>query len=151
MKNSIKLFSIILLATVFSLSSCSQNQEEIAPQTAQTNNSSVNAPNTAEFRVVQSFINAINANDRSAVAPLIATNAGYAYSLTGALNTGERFQSWLESDLFAPRAVIQMETVTQNGNVVRIQGRWGRNGNATNRADYYFTVENGLITAWRLV
>ncbi|MCU0390830.1 MAG: nuclear transport factor 2 family protein [Thermoflexibacter sp.] len=151
MKNSIKFLSIIALATIFSLSSCSQSQEEIAPQAAQNSNNANITLNTAEFGVVQNFINAINANDRNAVAPLLAANAGYAYSLTGALNTGERFRSWLESDLFAPRAVIQMETVTQNGNVVRIQGRWGRNGNATNRADYYFTVENGLITAWRLV
>ena len=146
MKTPIKFLTISFLALSVSLSSCNKSEEEIAPQ--QTNTATLNS---AEFRVVQNFINAINANDRTAGLALVSTNAGYAYSLTGSLNTGNSFRNWLESDLFGPRAVVNIERASQNGNVVRIQGRWGRNGIANNAADYYFTVENGLITAWRLV
>ncbi len=149
MKTSIKFLTISLLALTISLSSCNKSDEEIAPQ--QTNVAPAASLNSAEFIVVQNFVNAINANDRIAGLALVSTNAGYAYSLTGSLNTGNSFTNWLESDLFGPRAVVNIERASQNGNVIRIQGRWGRNGNATNAADYYFTVENGLITAWRLV
>jgi hypothetical protein len=141
-----KIISAIVIAASIALCSCSEQEDTPSPNTqAQV------TLNTPEFRVVESFLNAINANDRTAALALVAPNVGYAYSLTGTLNTGVSFLNWLESDLFAPKAVVQMQTATQNGNVVRIQGRWGRNGNASNAADYYFTVENGLITAWRLV
>ncbi len=149
MKTLMKTLMLPFVAlAMFALVSCS-NVSPNAPSTPST--PTAQTLTTAEFRTVQNFINAINANDRNAALALVSDNAGYAYSLTGSLNTGTSFRNWLESDLFAPRAVIQIETATQDGNVVRIQGRWGRNGNATSRADYYFTVANGLITAWRLV
>jgi hypothetical protein len=108
-------------------------------------------PNTQEFAVVQNFVNAINAGNRSAAIALTNAETGYAYSMNGTLSTGQSFLNWLESDLFAPNARIVIESATQNGNTVNIVGRWGRNGNATNRANYFFTVQNGIITAWRLV
>jgi SnoaL-like domain len=150
MKNHTKVFALGTLMLATWLTSCNQTTEEVSPQQEQTQNSNVTL-NTEEFRIVQGFVNAINANDRAAGLALVADQAGYAYSLTGTLNTGNSFRSWLESDLFGPRAVIQIQQVSQTGNVVRVQGRWGRNGNATNAADYHFTVENGLITSWRLV
>jgi hypothetical protein len=149
MKNVSKVFAISFLALSFSLTSCSSTEEAVTPQ--QEQQSSNITLNTAEFGVVQNFVKAINDNNRTAGLALVSANAGYAYSLSGSLNTGLSFTNWLESDLFGPRAVINMQSASQSGNVVRIQGRWGRNGNATNAADYYFTVENGLITAWRLV
>jgi hypothetical protein len=150
MKNSIKIFAISLLALSFTLTSCSKTEEESVNPQSNTTTNAVRL-NTDEFGVVENFVRAINANDRTAGLALVSQNAGYAYSLTGSLNSGNSFRNWLESDLFGPRAVIQIERVIQDRNVVRVQGRWGRNGNATSNADYYFTVENGLITAWRLV
>jgi hypothetical protein len=151
MKTTIKTIAAALFVATFGLTSCNTS-EDLAPQTALTQQAANLAVlNTSESRVVQNFIAAINNNDRAAGLVLVSQNAGYAYSLTGTLNTGTSFTNWLESDLFGPRAVIQVESATQDGNVVRIQGRWGRNGNASNRADYYFTVQNDLITAWRLV
>jgi hypothetical protein len=150
MKTLISPIALFLVAATLSMTACQQDDSNsVAPQTNQP--ATGITLNTPEFRVVQNFITAINNNDRAAAAPLLAPSAGYAYNLTGALNTGTTFQGWLESDLFGPRAVIRVETATQNANVVRVQGMWGRNGNANSRADYYFMVENGLITAWRLV
>jgi hypothetical protein len=163
MKNLTKTLAVSFLALSISLTSCDTSTEDsILPEspvanttnTQTTNNSTTQTTATLssdEFKIVERFIKAINDNNREAGLALITTNAGYAYSLTGSLNTGVAFRNWLESDLFGPRAVINIERASQDRNVVRIQGRWGRNGNATNSADYYFTVENGLITAWRLV
>jgi SnoaL-like domain len=133
-----------LMATVIG-TSCTRSEDELIEETTITGD----LPNTAEFAIVNSFVEAINNQDRAAARALLAPDAGYAYG-DGALRTGQSFDNWLESDLYGPNARIVIESATQNGNQVNMLGRWGRNGNTTNRADYRFVVRDGLIQSWRL-
>jgi limonene-1,2-epoxide hydrolase len=139
-------WAALVAANLFA-TACQTTEDAVNPQDTQV----AALPTTAEFRVVQNFVNAINAQDRAAAQALLAPTVWYAYGANGTQNSGQSFLNWLESDLFAPNARIVIERATANGTEIRLEGRWGRNGNATNRANYLFTVQNGLIASWRLL
>jgi hypothetical protein len=143
-----KVIFFLSLSMALFTTSCSQSEADTVEPTVE-NTQNAGLPNTAEFTVVRNFVDAINSQNRTAARALLATESGYAYG-DGALRTGQNFDNWLESDLYSGNARIVIESATQNGNQVNMLGRWGRNGNATNRADYRFVVRDGLIQSWRL-
>ena len=100
---------------------------------------------------VDAFVAAVNKSDQAAVKALLAPNAGYAYSLDGALTTGDRFEAWLQSDIFGPSARVRIDQVL-SATPARVDTHvtWGR-GSPTTEARYVFDVADGKITGWRMM
>jgi hypothetical protein len=89
-------------------------------------------------------------NGKSADAlALIDTNGGYAYSLDGALATGDRFRGWLQSDIVGPGSKFRIEGQTVTGGTVDTQVMWGR-GEMNRPARYIFEIRDGKIVSWRM-
>jgi hypothetical protein len=149
MKNLVFAFAAIF---TFMLTSCSENTvETVEPTNTTVNTANLNPTNDSRVAVVISFINAINSNNRQAALDLTTDQTWYAYGQTGGTqNCCDRFRAWLESDLFSPNAVIEPAQFTINGNAISMTGRWGRNRQANNAANYIFEINDGRVTSWRL-
>ena len=100
--------------------------------------------------VVQSLAAAMQAADDPTIVEAFTEDAGYAYSLEGALSRGERFDAWLTSDITGPDSIFEIEEATVNGDTVDTLVVWGRGGNAASEARYVFTVIDGRIDSWRM-
>ena len=100
---------------------------------------------------VRNLVLALEAGDIAAIEAAFTEDAGYAYSIDGALNRGDRFDRWLESDITAPGSVFIIESVREEqGATVDVDVMWGRGGNSNSEARYIFTVDNGQIDSWRM-
>lgn len=99
---------------------------------------------------VRAFSEALQAGKSAeALAMVDQAKGGYAYSLDGALNTGDAFAAWLQSDIVGPgsKFIIEKETVT--GETVDTEVLWGR-GTPSTPARYVFEVKDGKIVSWRM-
>jgi limonene-1,2-epoxide hydrolase len=98
---------------------------------------------------VKAFSQALMDGKSAEALAMFSADAGYAYSLDGTLNTGEKFRAWLQSDIVGPgsKFIIEKETVT--GETVDTEVLWGRGTPAT-PARYVFEVKDGKIISWRM-
>jgi hypothetical protein len=98
---------------------------------------------------IKAFSQALIDGRTAEAAAMFSANAGYAYSLDGALNTGEGFEAWLQSDIIGPGSKFMIESETVNGATVDTLVLWGRS--EMNRpARYVFEVVDVKITSWRM-
>jgi hypothetical protein len=98
---------------------------------------------------VEALVTAMTAGDAAAVEAAFTPDAGYAYSLDGALTRGDGFDAWIASDITGPGSVFVIESDTVTGDTVDAMVLWGR-GDATTPARYVFTVVDGRIDSWRM-
>lgn len=79
-----------------------------------------------------------------------ATTATQAYGANGKMKTAEETKKWIESDIVYRRGKVANPQYTLiNENQVVVTGQYSSQG-YTNKADFLFTVENELITCWRM-
>jgi len=69
--------------------------------------------------------------------------------LDGEMKSPEETKRWLESDIIERNGKVSDPEYTINGNEVIVRGQYSSRG-YTNKADFLFTVEDGLITSWRM-
>jgi hypothetical protein len=99
---------------------------------------------------VRSLSEALQAGQPSQALALIdIERGGFAYSLDGALTTGDRFRSWLQSDIVGPGSRFRIESQTVTGERVDTLVVWGR-GEMNRPARYVFDVRDGKVIAWRM-
>ncbi len=98
--------------------------------------------------VVLAFVETINAGDQEAVFALFAEDACVAYG-TGACMSAERLERWWQSDIFSVEGRIEEAELTTDGSEVTLTGQYRSNG-WSGRANYVFTVADGLITGWSM-
>jgi len=98
---------------------------------------------------VRAFAQALQQGKSAEAVAMISPEAGYAYSLDGALTTGDRFKGWLQSDIVGPGSTFVIEAETVTGTTVDTLVMWGR-GTPSTPARYVFEVKDGLITSWRM-
>lgn len=94
---------------------------------------------------------ALLAGDESRIRALFdLENGGYAYSLDGALHTGDSFAQWLESDIIATGRVFVIDNMAVEGRRAIVEATYGI-GTPTSHRRYAFEVnEAGLLVAWRI-
>lgn len=127
-----KLCAAVLLFTAFF--SCVTVGAEKASPTPQT--------------VVQSLLDAMAKKDAPGIRSAFAKDASQAYG-DGKPKSGEAFFRWLESDIIARQGRVEDPKLEVKGNTVVVTGVYKSEG-YTNRANFLFTVDDGLITSWRM-
>lgn len=66
------------------------------------------------------------------------------------MKTAAETRKWIESDIISRQGKVTNPQYTViNENQVVVKGQYSSQG-YTNKADFLFNVENGLITAWRM-
>ena len=119
------------------------------PELPQAVPSETDQPSSSEPEVVVSaLIDAMAANDAEQIRTLFDANASQAYG-DGPARSGEAFFSWLESDIIQREGRVEEAQLTVNGNDVVVTGQYHSRG-YTSEANFLLTVENGLITRWRI-
>lgn len=108
-------------------------------------------PGASSRSTVEAFLAALNRDDEAAARALLAPNAGFAYSIDGPVSTPARFDAWLRSDIFGPRARFRVDSVT-SATPARVDMliTWGR-GAPTQPVRYVFDMADGRITGWRVM
>lgn len=98
---------------------------------------------------IDALSQALQAGKAAEAAAMFSENAGYAYSVDGALNDGARFDAWYQSDIAGPGSRFMIESATVDGGKVDAMVLWGR-GEMTTPARYIFEVVDGAIVSWRM-
>jgi len=103
---------------------------------------------SAPEAVVSALMEAMQANDAEQIRSLFAPNASQAYG-DGAARSGEAFFSWLDSDIIERQGRVEDAQLSVDGNEVVVTGQYQSRG-YTSAANFLITVEDGLITSWRM-
>lgn len=98
---------------------------------------------------VRALISAMLAQDAATIRAQFAPNATQAYGADGKMKEPAATAKWLESDIIQRRGRVENPEFTVNGNEVVVRGQYTAVG-YTSKANFLFTVENGLITSWRM-
>lgn len=100
-------------------------------------------------RPVRALIEAMAAEDAERIRAQFSPNATQAYGADGPMKSAADTKVWLESDIIARRGKVSNPQYNVNGIEVRVRGDYSSRG-YNSKADFLFTVEQGLITSWRM-
>jgi hypothetical protein len=142
-----KLQSILVTgALAVVLPGANANAQTASPPSASspkaTASVSVDAP-------VRALVSAMQAEDAAAIRAQFAPTATQAYGADGRMKNAAATAKWLESDIISRRGKVKDPEFTVNGKEVVVRGQYNAVG-YTSKADFLFTVENELITSWRM-
>lgn len=98
---------------------------------------------------VRALIEAMAAGDAARIRAQFSPGATQAYGADGRIGTAAAAVRWLESDIIARNGKVTDPEFSVNGNGVVVRGQYSSRGYSS-KADFLFTIENGLITSWRM-
>ena len=98
---------------------------------------------------VRALIEAMAAGDAARIRAQFAPNATQAYGADGPMKSAAATARWLETDIIERNGKVTNPQFAVNGNQVVVRGDYSSRGYSS-KADFLFTVENGLITSWRM-
>ena len=98
---------------------------------------------------VRALIAAMQAEDAPAIRAQFATSATQAYGADGPMKSAAATAKWLESDIIERQGKLSSPEISVQGNQVVVRGQYNSKGYSS-KADFLFTVDNGLITSWRM-
>ncbi|WPR76244.1 nuclear transport factor 2 family protein [Algoriphagus sp. NG3] len=102
------------------------------------------------LKPVKALMEAMEVEDAKLIRAQFAPTATQAYGEDGKMKTAEETAKWIESDIISRQGKVKKPEYTiLDGNQVVVRGQYSSRG-YTNKADFLFTVENGLITSWRM-
>lgn len=119
-------------------------------------NNKVKTQDTEEMQIdtilkpVKTLIEAMEAENAALIRAQFSNTATQAYGADGVMKTAEETKKWIESDIISRQGkVANPEFTVISKNEVVVTGQYSSRG-YTNKANFLFTVENGLITSWRM-
>ncbi len=137
---------IIILFTSLALTACEQSQK--SDQTKTQNLKKMQ--NETVLKPVKTLIEAMQAENAEIIRAQFSKNATQAYGAEGTMKTAYETRKWIESDIISRQGKVANPNYTViNENQVVVKGQYSSQG-YTNKADFLFNVENGLIIAWRM-
>ena len=98
---------------------------------------------------VLALIEAMAAEDAEQIRKQFSSKATQAYGADGQMKSPEETKRWIESDIIERKGKVSDPDYTVNDNNVIVRGEYSSRG-YRNKADFLFTVEDGLITSWRM-
>lgn len=98
---------------------------------------------------VRALIDAMEAEDATRIREQFSPHATQAYGVDGRMKTPEATARWLETDIISRNGKVADPEFSVNGNEVVVRGQYSSMG-YTSTANFLFTVEDGLITSWRI-
>lgn len=102
------------------------------------------------LKPVKALIEAMEAENAELIRAQFSEKATQAYGADGKMKTPEETKKWIESDIINRQGkVSNPEYSVISENEVVVKGQYSSHG-YTNKANFLFTVENGLITSWRM-
>lgn len=106
--------------------------------------------NETVLKPVKTLIEAMQTENAEIIREQFSKNATQAYGADGAMKTAGETAKCIESDIISRQGKVENPQYNViNENQVVVKGQYSSQG-YTNKADFLFTVENGLITAWRM-
>lgn len=137
---------IIILFTSLALTACGQSQKSDQTETQNLEK----MQNETVLKPVKTLIEAMQAENAELIRAQFSKNATQAYGAEGTMKTADETRKWIESDIISRQGKVANPQYTViNENQVVVKGQYSSQG-YTNKADFLFNVENGLITAWRM-
>lgn len=138
---------LFCLAMTVSITACAQ-------QNNRTNNNitsnSKEMQNETILKPVKALIEAMQLENAELIRAQFSKTATQAYGADGNMKTAEETKKWIESDIVSRQGkVANPEYSIISENEVVVQGQYSSHG-YSNKANFLFTVENGLITSWRM-
>lgn len=102
------------------------------------------------LKPVKALIEAMQTENAEKIRAQFAPTATQAYGAEGIMKTAEETKKWIETDIVSRKGkVANPEYSVLNEREVVVTGQYSSIG-YTNKANFLFTVENGLITSWRM-
>jgi len=98
---------------------------------------------------VRALMKAMAAEDAEQIRKQFSPKATQAYGADGEMKSPAETKRWIESDIIERKGKVSEPEYTVNGNEVIVRGEYSSRG-YSNKADFLFTVEDGLITSWRM-
>lgn len=137
---------IIILFSSLALTACVQAQKS-----DQTKNQNLEKmQNETLLKPVKTLIEAMQAENAELIRAQFSKAATQAYGAEGTMKTADETRKWIESDIISRQGKVANPNYTViNENQVVVKGQYSSQG-YTNKSDFLFNVENGLITAWRM-
>lgn len=125
-----------------------KTQETTKNQTSKSNLTTMQ--DESILKPVKTLIEAMKAEDAELIRAQFATTATQAYGADGKWKTPEETAKWIESDIISRQGKVENPeySIIDTDQVV-VRGQYFSRG-YTNKADFLFTVDNGLITSWRM-
>lgn len=137
---------LIIVFSSFSLTACGQTQN--TNQT--TNKKSEKMQDETLLKPVKTLMEAMQTENAELIRAQFSETATQAYGVDGVMKTAEETKKWIESDIVDRQGkVATPEYSVISENEVVVKGQYSSVG-YTNKANFLFTVENGLITSWRM-
>ena len=137
---------IIILFTSLALTACGQSQKSDQTETQNLQK----MQNETVLKPVKTLIEAMQDENAELIRAQFSKNATQAYGAEGTMKTADETRKWIESDIISRQGKVANPQYTViNENQVVVKGQYSSQG-YTNKADFLFNVENGLITAWRM-
>ncbi|TAG45156.1 MAG: nuclear transport factor 2 family protein [Cytophagia bacterium] len=148
---------ILFVFASINFTDCGQKtvkQEKIKSETSKQAISKINkmdnSTNQTILIPVKTLIEAMEAQNASLIRLQFAKTATQAYGANGTMKSPEETAKWLETDIISRQGkVANPEYTILNGNQVVVKGQYSSRG-YSNAADFLFTIENSLITSWRM-
>ncbi len=135
----------ILYIVVFIASINHINGQSNTSTTISSNNFSQSMTEEALLNPVKALIKAMDFNDAELIKKQFAKTA-----TQGTMKTPQATALWLETDIIDRQGKVKNPVFTiLNHNQVNVKGQYSSRG-YTSKANFIFTVENGLITSWRM-
>jgi hypothetical protein len=135
---------ILAVLVYFSFITCAQKSNNLSNQ----NHTSKQMETL--LKPVKALIEAMDAENAEGIRAQFSKKATQAYGADGSMKTPEETEKWIESDIISRQGkVAKPEYKVINDSQVVVTGQYSSKG-YTNKANFLFTVEDGLITAWRM-
>lgn len=138
----------LVIACSLSLTACGQQTKN--NQNTQKNKTENKMQDETILKPVKKLMEAMQAENAELIRAQFAKTATQAYGADGTMKTPEETAKWLESDIINRQGKVEKPEYTiLNENEVVVKGQYSSHG-YSNKANFLFTVENGLITSWRM-
>lgn len=137
---------IIVLFSSLALTACGQTQkgDQIKTQNLEK------MQNETILKPIKALIEAMQTENAELIRAQFSKTATQAYGAEGTMKTADETRRWIESDIISRQGKVANPKYTViNENQAVVKGQYSSEG-YTNKADFLFTVEDGLITAWRM-
>jgi hypothetical protein len=148
---------VLFVFVIVSFTACGQKtvkQEKIKSETSKQEISKTNKMDNSTDQTilvpVKTLMEAMEAENADLIRAQFAKTATQAYGANGTMKSPEETAKWLETDIISRQGkVAKPEYTVLTDNQVVVKGQYASRG-YSNAADFLFTVENGLITSWRM-
>lgn len=101
--------------------------------------------------VVTALLNAMKNNNAEQIRAVFADNASQEYERWyKRKNSGERFKSWLESDIINVHGQVIEPVLRATDNQVVVTGTYKNNAGYSSPANFLLVVEQGKVVSWTM-